>query len=134
MVRYRRGDREVMSSINITPFTDIVLVLLIVFMIAAPGLVRSGLDISLPRSSSSKGELPKKWTVAMDREGGLYLNGEAVVRAELSEKLAAVRAEREDFSIVLNADGRTEHGAVVEVLDILKKSGAKNIYVGTVRK
>jgi len=120
-----------MSGINITPFTDIILVLLIIFMIAAPGLLNTGIDIVLPgaQSSSSYGE--NKLHVGLDREGHLYLNGSQISREELKNKISAHLQEK-DADIVLNADVQSQHGIVVETLDLIKATGARKIFVGVI--
>ncbi|MDH5654842.1 MAG: biopolymer transporter ExbD [Spirochaetia bacterium] len=127
--KYRNG--EYMSGINITPFTDIILVLLIIFMIAAPGLLNTGIDIVLPgaQSSSSYGE--NKLHVGLDREGHLYLNGSQISREELKNKISAHLQEK-DADIVLNADVQSQHGIVVETLDLIKATGARKIFVGVI--
>lgn len=132
--KYKRNSLGVFSTINITPFTDVVLVLLIVFMIAAPGLVQTGLSINLPQSSTARSEIPKSTTVALDGEGLLYLDGASISRADLEAKIVSWIGENSQLSVILNADEGTEHGRVIEILDTLRKSGAKNIYVGTFKK
>ena len=120
-----------MSGINITPFTDIILVLLIIFMIAAPGLLNSGLDIQLPGSSTSSKYSKDKILVGMDADGGLYLNGNQIAPDELKKKITEL-LENKEMDIVLNADVVSQHGKVVETLDLIKETGAKKIFVGVI--
>lgn len=132
--RYREG-AGLFSGINIVPFTDVVLVLLIIFMIAAPGLLSSGLKVTLPGSSTVDPDIPSKVTVALDRDDRLFLDGRGIASAEaLKSELEALVKRRADLGVVLNADSGARHGRVVQVLDILRGSGAKKIYVGTVQK
>jgi biopolymer transport protein ExbD len=133
--KYREGE-GLFSGINIVPFTDVVLVLLIIFMIAAPGLLSSGLNVTLPGSSSADPSIPSKVTVALDREGRIYLEGRAIEGETegLADEIKALVEKRADLGVVLNADTSARHGRVVEVLDALRNSGAKKIYVGTVQK
>lgn len=132
--KYALGESDYFSGINIVPFTDVVLVLLIIFMIAAPGLVRSGLDINLPGASTSRSQTKTRWQVAVDDSGNLFLNARPIKSAALKEQLKAQLEKSSDTSVVLNADQATEHGKVVEVLDSIRAAGVKKIYVGTVRK
>lgn len=132
--RYLSGGEQVFSGINITPFTDIVLVLLIIFMIAAPGILNSGLDITLPGSSTAEPQSAERMTVGFDREGSLYLEGEKISREALRSKLSELAAKKKDFSVVLNADSSARHGGVIELLDMMRAIGVKNIYVGTIPK
>ncbi|MCR9143777.1 MAG: biopolymer transporter ExbD [bacterium] len=132
--KYREGE-GLFSGINIVPFTDVVLVLLIIFMIAAPGLLSSGLNVTLPGSASADPKVPAKVTVSLDRAGVIYLEGRALGDAQaLIGEIAALIEKRPDLGVVLNADAAARHGQVVEVLDTLRKSGAAKIYVGTVKK
>jgi len=129
--RYRNS--EIMSGINITPFTDIILVLLIIFMIAAPGLLNSGLDILLPGSATSSKYSQEKILVGMDVDGSLYLNGNQIEQKELKQKISDLLKEKE-LDVVLNADVASQHGRVVETLDLIKETGARKIYVGVIPK
>lgn len=136
MIDYRRhnSDSDYFSGINIVPFTDVVLVLLIIFMIAAPGLVRSGLDINLPGATTGQTQAKTKWRIAVDPEGGLFLNGKSIKHDKLKNTLQAQIKKSRETSVVLNADQSTKHGQVVEILDMIRAAGVKKIYVGTVRK
>ncbi len=134
MVRYKKSGETVVSAINITPFTDIVLVLLIVFMISAPGILSPGLDITLPGSQTSKTHKPASYTVGLDREGKIYLDSKLVNLQELKNTIAMQAAKDPELSIVLNADSAAKHGEVISVLDAVRSSGAANIYVGTIKK
>lgn len=132
--KYREGE-GLFSGINIVPFTDVVLVLLIIFMIAAPGLLSSGLNVTLPGSASADPDVPAKVTVSLDRAGTIYLEGRALANAEaLVGEIGELLEKRADLGVVLNADTSARHGQVVEVLDSLRRSGAAKIYVGTVQK
>jgi biopolymer transport protein ExbD len=133
-MKYSRRRSELFSSINITPFTDIILVLLIIFMIAAPGLMNSGLDINLPGSSSSQSFKGKKLTVGMDREGVLFYNGKKASLDEVKREIALIVAENRETQILLNADAQAPHGRVIEALDSIRSTGASGVFVGAVRK
>lgn len=131
--KYSSGDRT-FSEINITPFTDIVLVLLIIFMIAAPGLLQTGLDINSPGSAGSQSREPARITVALDRRGVIYLDGKPVPKAEFPARLASRVGGDNTASVILNADSVSQHGQVVEILDMIRSSGTKNIFVGAVQE
>ncbi len=136
MVRYRdriSGD-SLFSGINIVPFTDVVLVLLIIFMIAAPGLVNSGLNINLPGASQTDPRPAERITVAVDREGRLYLEGAPVTAEDLKQNLSQRLRAHSDTAIALQADRGADYGKVVEALDLARSAGARKIYVGAVRQ
>lgn len=136
MVPYRKHTEggEFFSGINIVPFTDVVLVLLVIFMIAAPGLLSSGLNIDLPGASTSDPEIPSKITVGLDRTGRVYLDGEPVEAEALADRIQSLVNRREDIGVVLNADREAGYGKVIEVLDAVRRGGARRIYVGTVQQ
>ncbi|MBE7437706.1 MAG: biopolymer transporter ExbD [Spirochaetales bacterium] len=133
MVDIRRflGRQAPFSEINITPFTDIVLVLLIIFMIAAPGLIQSGLDIDLPGAASGKTGQAAELVLTLDRSGQLAMDGQKVDRRDLLSRLEKeVTRSGANLSLVVNADRESSHGRVIEVLDLARQAGVKKIYVG----
>ncbi len=132
--KYQEGE-GLFSGINIVPFTDVVLVLLIIFMIAAPGLLSAGLNISLPGASSADPDVPATVTVGLDRDGRIFLDGRGLKdAADLTAEIKALVEKRADLGVVVNADSAARHGRVVEVMDGLRNSGVNKIYVGTVQK
>jgi len=134
MVNYRRESDAVFSGINIVPFTDIVLVLLIIFMIAAPGLVNRGINVSLPGSSTSKSQRPSKVNILLTSGGKIYLDSKELSLDALRIRMRELVARNNEASVVLNADEGAKHGSVIEALDAIRGAGAKNIYVGTSKK
>lgn len=131
MVRYQKNQNEPVSTINITPFTDVILVLLIVFMISAPGLYMSSFKIQLPGSSSKTSETAFSLVVGVDENGKIYISDQSLSEEELKERLAGLGKEKKD-KVLLNADSRLNHGRVIEIVDILRESGVGSVAVGTV--
>ncbi len=134
MVYYRARRSQLFSGINIVPFTDVVLVLLIVFMISAPGLLNTALNIRLPGSTQASKRSDTKITVALDAEGKIYINGEVVAREKVQERVKELSKGEAGSEILLNADIKAHHGEVVELLDLLRQAGGSNVFIGTVRK
>ncbi|MCB1172696.1 MAG: biopolymer transporter ExbD [Leptospiraceae bacterium] len=132
--KYLKQDQEAFSGINIVPFTDVVLVLLIIFMIAAPGIARAGMDVSLPGSKTAGQSQAHKLHVTLSSKGQLYLEKELITGADLKIALQTKVQQNPASSVVLNADAAVAHGKVIEVLDVIRASGVRQIYVGTVRK
>lgn len=129
----RRKNTQLFSGINIVPFTDVVLVLLIVFMIAAPGLLNTALGIRLPGSSTAERRSSQTVEVGLDSAGRVYVKGQVVPRDKLKERLSAEFAGGQG-DILLNADEGVKHGEVVALLDFLRSIGGKNVLIGTVRR
>lgn len=135
MVDYRKYLRsEYIGSVNITPFTDVVLVILIVFMVSAPGILSSHLDILLPKTALERDQGKVKEVVALDGEGLIYYNEKRIDDNQLKEMATRWGEENGEKKILLNADRRVAHGRVVEILDILRDAGVSGTYVGAVRK
>ncbi|HMQ94542.1 MAG TPA: protein TolR [Amaricoccus sp.] len=127
--RGRRGNkRRPMSEINVTPMVDVMLVLLIIFMVAAP-LLTVGVPIELPRTAAAPlpSEREEPLTVALTAEGEILVQNEAVSRSEFIPLLRAVAAERESDKVFLRADGATSYEGVMQVMGALNASGFHNI-------
>ncbi|MEM1151596.1 MAG: ExbD/TolR family protein [Pseudomonadota bacterium] len=117
-----RGRRSFNAEINVTPFVDVMLVLLIVFMITAPLLVR-GEEVNLPRTES--GALSQSQTqplsVTLTRDGRIFLNEEnEVAREDLISQLIAITGEGYDQQIYIKADTDLSHGEVMEITALIR--------------
>ena len=126
--RRRRGGAAQMSEINITPFVDVMLVLLIIFMVAAP-LLTVGVPVELPKTAASAlpAEQEEPLTVTITAEGGVQIMTTETPRGELIPKLRAVAAEREGDRVFLRADGAVPYSAVMEIMGALNAGGFSNI-------
>ena len=117
------------ASINVTPFVDVVLVLLVIFMITAPALVKDILEIKLPKTNSGDGKIMQTLGVAVNRDGNILLNG--VLTDEEGLKAAAVEALKQnaDAQAIISADVDVAYGRVVKVIDTLKSNGLEKFAV-----
>ncbi|HQI20605.1 MAG TPA: biopolymer transporter ExbD, partial [Leptospiraceae bacterium] len=106
---------------------------LIVFMISAPGLLNTAMNIKLPGSTQATKRSDTKITVGLDASGKIFVNNEVVAREKVQEKVKEL-LKGESGEILLNADMKSHHGEVVELLDLLRQSGGNNVFIGTVRK
>jgi biopolymer transport protein ExbD len=133
MRRRRRNSNEggVMSEINITPFTDVVLVLLIIFMITSPVIISGGMNIKLPKAEASSHTANQKVTVTLDIQKKILLNGQEVNEQQLPAKLSALFSQNTEKQVIVNADYRLTHGWVVHIFDLVKSAGAEKILIGT---
>lgn len=127
--RRRRGRRSnVMAEINITPFVDVMLVLLIIFMVAAP-LMTVGVPVELPKTAAnalpSDEEEPLTVTITVD--GLITIQNTETPREELVSKLQAIAAERTSDRIFLRADGANDWNTVAEIMGALNAGGFSNI-------
>ncbi|WDP88961.1 MAG: protein TolR [Desulfobacter sp.] len=122
------GDNgQFMSEINVTPFVDVMLVLLIIFMVAAPMMVQ-GVDVDLPRATSEA--LPsdeESLIVAIDDGSRVYINDMEVSAAFLTEKLGAVLENLDKRKVYLKADKKVPYGVVVNVMGKIKNAGVESL-------
>ncbi|MFM9879794.1 MAG: ExbD/TolR family protein [Burkholderiaceae bacterium] len=123
----RPSGSQPMSDINMTPLIDVMLVLLVIFMITAP-LLASGIKLELPRSSTPQAKEPlASVTLALDREGTVFLNDRAIRPPELALALAQTASRNPDTEVQLRADQSVAYGRVVELMDVAQKAGLSRI-------
>ena len=124
----RRGNSAAMSEINVTPFVDVMLVLLIIFMVAAP-MLTVGVPIKLPDTAANA--MPdtqeEPLTISITADGLILIQNTEVADAEMIPKLAAIAAERTDDKIYLRADGALSYERVAQVMGALNAGGFNNI-------
>ncbi|MEQ1652137.1 MAG: biopolymer transporter ExbD [Hyphomicrobium sp.] len=113
-----------MAEINVTPFVDVMLVLLIIFMVAAPLMVQ-GVPVDLPKTSASKlGTVKKPMVVTMASDGNLYIRDEQVTKQTLVSRLMAIKSQEGAEGIVyVRADKKIAYGDVMEILGRVGESG-----------
>ncbi|MFZ5877107.1 MAG: ExbD/TolR family protein [Nitrospirota bacterium] len=111
-----------LAEINVVPLVDVVLVLLVIFMITAPLMLR-GIDIDLPKSSVNTIKPDERMMLTVSRDRSVYFDKERVARVMLHEKLSRIARERPDVTLYLRADRDVPYGAVVEVMDAVKRAG-----------
>jgi len=126
----RHGRSPIQSEINITPLTDIFLVLLIIFMVTSTALVQQALKVSLPRSGAGE-NMPQSVTLTLTPDNKLFLDGRPVSRAALPQALAAAVAATSDHLVILEGDERVLLGEAVGLLDVARKAGAQKVAVAT---
>jgi biopolymer transport protein TolR len=124
-------DDPVMADINVTPLVDVMLVLLIIFMIAAP-MLHQGVEVALPKANAAN--LPLRvqdpLVISIDRNGRVYLRESAVETDELVARIKSQIAARGDDTVFLKGDRDVPYGKVIEVLDVLHQGGI--VHVGMV--
>ncbi len=117
-------DDPVLADINVTPLVDVMLVLLIIFMIAAP-MLHQGVEVALPRADAAN--LPMRvedpLVVSVDRDGNVYLQEAQIATEDLVERLSEQIKARGDDSVFLKGDRDVPYGRVIEILDVLHRGG-----------
>ncbi len=126
--RGRRGRARPMSEINVTPFVDVMMVLLIIFMVAAP-LLTVGVPVELPKTAAGAlaGETEEPLTVTITAEGVVQIQTTEVPRDQLVSRLRAIAAERTSEQVFLRADGTVPYAQVMQVMGALNAGGFSDV-------
>ena len=128
----KKGSNRLMSEINVTPFVDVMLVLLIIFMVAAP-LLTVGVEIELPKTSAralpTEKEQPLTLSLTKDKE--LYLQDTKIEFSDLIPKLKQIAEQRDDNRIFIRADGANNYSTIMEIMGALNSSNFSNISLVT---
>ena len=120
---FNRSKNEPMSEINVTPFVDVMLVLLIIFMVTAP-LLTVGVQVDLPESSADS--LPddqEPLTISINSKGEIYIQEHKVKYQKIVPKLLAISKNRTDTRIYVRGDKTINYGRVLEIMGLLSGSG-----------
>ena len=121
------NDDRLMSEINVTPFVDVMLVLLIIFMVTAPMMIQ-GVDVSLPEATSNPLESKQEQlVVTIDQNNQVYINDFRVGIENLKEKLLQVTKNQKTDEIYLRADKTVAYGTVVYVMSEIKGAGIEKL-------
>lgn len=130
-VQGNSNEKGLITDINITPFVDIVLVLLIVFMISAPVVVQSSLGIKLPPSvtAQNKDHITLHFFIMPDKS--FKVEGKTIVKDQIPSLLEKVKAANPDFDVVVSADVNVPHGTVLELIDMIRFLGTTEVGIGT---
>ena len=127
----------IFAEINITPLTDVILVLLVIFMVSSSAMMdamREGkLDINLPKAGQAQTPISpaKQLTVGITSDGRLFIQGEAISDEEFTQKLKTQHQADPGTMVVVEADGALQHRRVVQVLDLVRETGFTNVGIGT---
>ena len=117
-------DRTVLSDINVTPFVDVMLVLLVIFMVTAP-LMQQGVDVNLPKAKGKELPPDERISLVIKRDRTVYMNDTPVSMAEMKQKLEAI--SKLNPNVFLKADKDVPYGLVVEVMSEIKEAGIEKL-------
>ena len=124
-----KSDESLVSEINVVPFVDIVLVILIIFLVISPTFIKPGFEINLPQAETAKKPENVKVILSIDIEGLFYINQKPVKKTELNEKLREMVGKNKDMKAVIAADKDVAHGNVISLIDLVRKAGVKKFAV-----
>ncbi len=124
------GREDVVAEINVTPLTDIFLVLLIIFMVTSTTLMQAGLNVNLPRSRTATSQA-QGVTITAAADEALYVNDRPTTLAELGGALQAAFAGGRDRLVTIRGDEQVILRTLVQIMDISRRAGAEKIGVAT---
>ncbi len=123
-----------MSEINVTPFVDVMLVLLIIFMVTAP-MMQQGIDVNLPKTSSTGIELNETpFVIVIHTNGKIKIADIDVPLSSLKEKLKAIFQNKKNKQVYIQADRKVDYGYVAETMAEIRQAGIFNISLVTLPK
>ena len=130
MLQFQRGTDTTLSEINMVPFIDVVLVLLIIFMITAP-ILQSGIDVDVPRTKTVKELTQVRMVITLDRAQRVYLNDKPVNIHELGQQILSQSRDPQHQAVYVRCDETVPFGSWATVVDALRQAGIRNISVVT---
>jgi len=128
---FTKNKTKIMSDINITPLTDVVMVLLVIFMVTTPLMMQEAFKIKLPTAATAEPNPEQTTTITVTPGNIIYLNKAQVSLDDLKGLLVSRMAQSPDKTVVIKADKDILHGMVVKVLDIAKEAGALKLAIAT---
>jgi biopolymer transport protein ExbD len=117
------SDDDMMADINITPFVDIILVVLIIFMVTAKAIVNDSIKVDLPDAATGEVTETVSLGLTLTTAGALLLDGEEVSTEVLRERLKQAKSDEEDVVCLISADTDVAHGRVVWLIDLIRSEG-----------
>ncbi len=123
----RNSDRQVMSQINVTPFVDVMLVLLVIFMITAP-MMQQGMQVNLPKTEAKAMTVKDEpIIVTIDKSGRAFLEKTEIPQGQLKSKLTALFASKSKKEVFLKADRDVPYGEVIRAMAEIKGAGVERL-------
>lgn len=129
---FHHGSQKVLSEINVTPFVDVMLVLLIIFMVTAP-LLEQGINVNLPKSTSKESleTSDEQIVLSIDKSQLIYINKSTIPLNQLKEKLRAIFQNKKRKEIFVRADKSVPYGFVISAMDEIKNAGIVKVGLET---
>ena len=128
-MKNNKGKEALFTEINITPLTDIFLVLLIIMMVVAPTFQSNDSSISVPEINSGVSIEQKNATVSVTKDGNMYLNGVPVTESNLASELTALKPQLEKAELVVKADEKVKSAKIMEIMNSAQDAEYKKLIV-----
>lgn len=128
------NNEEPIASINMTPFVDIILVVLIIFMVTTPIIMKPSINVNLPKAASGEESAATELNIAISAQGDLVLNGQPATNESLSQYCAQLVQTNPDVQAIIAADKEVSHGTVVGIIDTIKSAGVHRFAISIDKK
>ena len=122
------------AEINIIPFVDIILVILIIFMVTAPFIIKTGFSLDLPQADSAEEVQEAVFNITIAVDGRILLNGEVLDLEQLKMALSAEDIETDKSRVIISADKNVLHGKVISIINTAKSAGLTKVAIATKRE
>ncbi len=125
---------EAIASINVTPFVDIILVVLIIFMVTTPIIMKPSINVNLPKAAAGDETSKAPLNISIDAKGDIFLNGKATTEADLTTYSKDLIAQKPEAQAIIAADKDVPHGRVIAVIDAIKTGGIHKFAISIDKK
>jgi biopolymer transport protein TolR len=124
------GDNdEPIADINIVPFVDIILVVLIIFMVTTPFIMKPSININLPKAGSGEDTTPSELSISITADGKVALNGKMSDEASIAAYAKDLASKKPEVQAIISADKEVTHGRVVSIIDAVKMGGVEKFAI-----
>jgi biopolymer transport protein ExbD len=123
------GEDSAIADINVVPLVDIVLVVLIIFMVTAPMIMKPSIAVNLPKAASGDPSTPSTLSISLSVDGRILLNGSSADPDKIKSQAIAELAKNPEVQAIIAADKDVPHGKVVEMIDLIKQAGVKKFAI-----
>ena len=127
------GGDDAITGINVTPLVDITLVLLIIFMVTTTYIVNPSIKVDLPKAVTGTEQVRTTLALTLTKDGQLYLNGDRSDETKVAQQIAAELPRNPDLQAIIAADQVVPHGAVVHIIDFVKRAGVRKFAINVDR-
>lgn len=128
------SEEEAISEINVVPLVDIILVVLIIFMVTAPLIMKPSITVNLPKASSGDASQSTQLTISLAADGRIFLNNKEADLNAIMVTAQAEAAKNPEIQAIISADKNVPHGQVVTVMDTVKQAGVKKFAISIEKK
>ena len=120
---------EPIAEINIVPFVDIILVVLIIFMVTTPLIIKPSIKVQLPKAASGEESTPSQFNISISAGGEFMLNGKSASTDEINDFSKSMASKNPEAQAIISADKDVSHGTVVSIIDAVKTGGIQKFAI-----